>query len=216
MTEAIIKPEAGAVVKHGEKVKDQIGKVIGKIAGCGSELQTIWDSSFEYTDKNEMIGMMVNAAWTAYWQAFRNMMEMDGKQAERVREHEAKIEKAKTEIEAAGDEGKDHATQVWATAVKDFDKEKNRMMREKEGVFTAWERSGRVAQSLAHEYRQSKTNSGYYIKTSEIMRFMEVVQLTLQSRLSGKLDLLHSIQKELNQRQRELFPITINQEEAEI
>ena len=36
--------------------------------------------------------------------------------------------------------------------------------------------------------------------------------MILQSQLSGKLELLKSIQKEIDARTKELFPITINQE----
>jgi hypothetical protein len=67
---------------------------------------------------------------------------------------------------------------------------------------------------LANEYRQSRTSSGYYTKTSELAKFMELLQVTLQSRLSGKMDLLREIQKELYEQQKKMFPITITQEEG--
>ena len=216
MTDIAIVPKSGqlAMTEEQSKLKEHISGIVAKIPEIGATIKTIWDDSFTYTDKNEMIGMMVNAAWTAYWKAFKEMMEIDELHRTRCKAHEKKVDELLASVDDTSPEKQIKTMDVWSRAVKDYERDKGRMQREKESIFQTWEKSGAVAMKLANEYRQSRTSSGYYTKTSELAKFMELLQVTLQSRLSGKMDLLREIQKELYEQQKKMFPITITQEEG--
>ena len=223
MTDKLEKPRLSeGAISQGSKImlRQEQRAVVRKAANMlrvipdyGPELADIWEQSFEHEDKNEMIGLMVNAAWVSFWKTFREYMAIDSEYAKIYAKVEANMKEAQENADKYddGDPRREKHLAEFRRREGDLTYFKEKHVKDKDVAMLAFEKSSAMAQKLANEYRQSRTSSGFYTKTTEVSKFMDMLNMVLQAKLSKNMDLLIEVQRELSQQQKKLFPITINQ-----